>query len=184
MRSDPMAIFKEFADQVCPSRSPSVAPVEVEVPALPKVQLSWNQKIALLASSPYGEAAYAVYQKLKAQTDLPSLHASDFHALAGMGFAFRVQTERYHKLTDAGRIMANDVAKEIARERGIHAFYSGGNSRYASHVRCVCGWGTTYSRSNSLMSRDRMLAESTHLRTVKGVADLAKALAPPRKQIA
>jgi hypothetical protein len=177
MRNDPMAIFREFADQVCPSRSPSVAPVEVEVPSLPKVQLSWNQKIALLASSPYGEAAYAVYQKLKTQTDLPSLHASDFHALAGMGFAFRVQTERYHKLTDAGRIMANDVAKEIARERGIHTFYSGGNSRYASHVRCVCGWGTTYSRTNSAMSMDRIRAESSHLRTVKGMAQLADALA-------
>jgi hypothetical protein len=176
MRSDPMAIFKEFADQVCPSRSPSVAPVEVSVPVQPKVQLSWNQKIALFASAPHGEAAYAVYHKLKASEQLPNLHASDFHALAGMGFAFRAQTERYHKLTHIGVMTANDVAKETARERGIHAFYSGGNSRYASHVRCTCGWGTTYSRSNSLMSRGRMLAESAHLRTVKGVKELADAL--------
>lgn len=176
MRNDPLAIFREFADQVCPPRSPSVAPVAFEVPVQPKVQLSWNQQIALLASAPHGEAAYAVYQKLKESEQLPSLHASDFHALAGMGFAFRAQTERYHKLTHIGVMTANDVAKEIARERGIHAFYSHNGNRYASTVRCVCGWATTYSRTNSKMSMNRINAESAHLRTVKGVKQLADAL--------
>jgi hypothetical protein len=176
MRSDPMAIFKEFADQVCPSRSPSVAPVVVEVPAQPKVQLSWNQKIALLASSPYGEAAYAVYQKLKASEPLPGLHASDFHALAGMGFAFRAQTDRWHKLTQIGVMAANDVAKEIARQRGIHAFYANNGNRYHSTVRCVCGWATPFTKTNSRMSMDRIRAESAHMRTVKGMAQLESAL--------
>jgi hypothetical protein len=173
-----MAIFKEFAETVCPKAfvSPSVAPLAVEVPVQSKVQLSWNQQIALLASAPHGEAAYAVYHKLKESERLPSLHASDFHALAGMGFAFRAQTERYHKLTHIGIMTANDVAKEIARERGIHAFYSNNGNRYHSTVRCVCGWATPYSRTTSKMSRDRMLAESLHLRTVKQMRQLEGAL--------
>jgi hypothetical protein len=142
----------------------------------PKVQLSWNQKIALLFQSPQGSAACAVYWKLKEQEALPALHSSDYHALAGMGLALRAPTWRYHKLTDAGRFEADDVAKQIARERGIHAFYADNSSRYHSSVRCVCGWAAPFTKTNRGMSMDRIRAESAHLRTVGAMKQLANAL--------
>lgn len=143
------------------------APLPAPDKPLPKageVVLTPGQKIALLKmrGSDWSEAILSKLERF-GQAECTG---ADYRALASLRLA--VCKGSFHVLTPAGRWRADRVARDIARESGIHAitieFFP--RSRGAASARCSCGWSTY--RSRAIKSYASMLSADAqhHLRHV------------------
>lgn len=91
---------------------------------------------------------------------------ADHVALKQSGLAIPVPGKSYLQLTPQGKWKADEAAKIVAKQYGIHMVVRGGGYRCHT-IRCSCGWTTTFTCSPSHKERMFQLWELRHLQKVE-----------------
>lgn len=133
-----------------------------------------GQKLALLTMR-RGELAEEVLAACKeCLIHPPRLH--HFRALVEGGYAIR--PGQYHRLTPMGSSAANDVARAMARQLGIHRFTTGGG-RFYHTLYCTCGYSGSHSRNEGHWESAQMRMMSRHLAEVEQAKARGEAYVAP-----
>jgi len=111
----------------------------------------------------------AVFHGIRYRDKLPPIPFPVLVGLKERGFIEKRQGERFFKLTEAGRAIADKVADHIVKIKDLHESYGHHEKvfSYESAVFCTCGWLQNVSTFNFQSNARR--AFSSHLRYVEQV---------------
>lgn len=138
---------------------------EVAAPVIAQAtpELPDSQKLALLClRAARNSNAFECAELLKRQG--VTVSGRDYFELAKQGLA-RQATTGFHIITDLGMHRSSRIAREIARDNGLHHITRGGDHKTLS-ARCTCQWSASAPKSgNGATSLDGHVAK--HLAAVK-----------------
>jgi hypothetical protein len=129
------------------------------VPYVKPTELPLVQRIALLIMRTQGELPKIVL------TAAQAIKWEDFTALVEACWATR--QGKYHRLTISGTMAADQVARDMARQLGIHHKIVLGDTRYYSSMACTCGRTFSMSKNEGNLVSQKMRAWSRHLTEVE-----------------
>lgn len=130
--------------------------------------LPLRQKIALLWMRTRSELAREVLDAVEAIPDTPKPTAVDFAELVRAAWATK-ETPARHRLTQSGIEAADMVARDLAKQMGLHISIQLGESRYRVSMSCTCGDCWSFSKNEGHIWAQKAKAWTRHLdRVAKG----------------
>lgn len=158
-------------------RSPPVAPLDFNEESVrrsnelakamrPGADLSESERYALLSMSRQ-MLARMVAADIRGEDPVPPATVKDYFALASRGLAEVPAGQRYHVLTGPGFLLADQVSRWLAKDRGLHFIWDCNTGGYTVSTHCTCGWHRTFSRNEGYVEARRMRAVGNHLADVE-----------------
>ena len=129
----------------------------------PPSDLSPAQQIALLTIRRTA-LAREVAGRLKSSTVRAS--HGDFESLTTRGLAIRHTSGKFLIVTYQGKVIADTIARQLAKDLGLH-FFTVGRDRLHHRIWCCCGWSHAFSASTYHVNRINAEWMAKHLRNVK-----------------
>jgi len=166
-------IVEDLAPFRAVKSSPPVAPLifdeervrtaaEAAKASRPGADLSDSERYALLSMSRQ-MLARKVADDIRGEDTVPPATVRDYFALADRGLAEVPAGQRYHVLTGAGFLLADQVSRWLAKDRGVHFIWDCNTGGYTVSTHCTCGWHRTFSRNEGHIEARRIRAVGNHL---------------------
>lgn len=171
-------------------RSPPVAPLifdeervrtaaEEAKASRPGADLTDSERYALLSMSRQ-MLARKVAADIRGDDPIPPASVKDYFALANRGLAEVPAGQRYHVLTGKGFLLADQVSRWLAKDRGVHFIWDNNTGGYSVSTHCSCGWHRTFSKNQGHIESQRMRAVGRHFEAVE--AAKAKQIERPKER--
>jgi len=157
------------------TNSPPVAPISFDEDSVrtseqsvqrPGEDLSESERYALLFMSRQ-QLARAVAADMRGEDPVPPATTRDYRALAERGLAEVLPGQRWHSLTTAGAILADQLSRWTAKERGIHFIWHSSAGGYTASSFCTCGWMRSFSKNQGHIDSQRIRAIGNHMARVE-----------------
>ena len=132
----------------------------------PGADLSESERYALLFMSRQ-QLARAVAADMRGEDPVPPATTRDYRALAERGFAEVLPGQRWHSLTTAGAILADQLSRWLAKDRGIHFIWHSSAGGYTASSFCTCGWMRSFSKNQGHIESQRIRAIGNHMARVE-----------------